>query len=401
MLTNYRFRAATKWRNLQDAAKLCGEYRGNLDVAGIDRENMANAVCSQSVHEIVEKLQHEFGMDMPIGKPSNREEANSYTDASLTALAKAFGDHNEQQPLTANVFQDRAEQTCSVVAYPTEEASTVLGKIRERDSVAFESFNPVVGNGSMQLAALALPFGLSDNAMNVSAELFQYVDCDSDSVLNHMQNETLVRVIEHVNKKLEIVYHNKHLPNEQQLKPLHLFVHGGPGTGKSFFSLRLQKRLATVGLSLLCTAPTGCAAAELFRGRTLHELFSITVGERFRNKSPKDEPLKELSINQLAILQTIFVGVAVLLVDEISMVDSIMIFHISQRLQQITGQTQAFGAYQLFYWVTSSKCPLLEANLFMRRHLNCGTQNLLNRACLHQWELNCSIPLKLSTSPNK
>ena len=52
--------------------------------------------------------------------------------------------------------------------------------------------------------------------------------------------------------------------NCASLSLLCIVMHGGPGTGKSFFTRSLVEAASLDGLSVLCTAPTGIAAGFYF-----------------------------------------------------------------------------------------------------------------------------------------
>ena len=58
--------------------------------------------------------------------------------------------------------------------------------------------------------------------------------------------------------------------------PFRLFVHGGPGTGKSFLCNMIVEAAQTSGYAVRCIAPTGIAAANLPTGRTIHNFLSIS-----------------------------------------------------------------------------------------------------------------------------
>jgi len=63
---------------------------------------------------------------------------------------------------------------------------------------------------------------------------------------------------------------HKHISAPEQLL---VFIHGGPGVGKSFFALELISYIDSN--TICCAAPTGIAASELYKGRTLHDLLGL------------------------------------------------------------------------------------------------------------------------------
>ena len=129
----------------------------------------------------------------------------------------------------------------------------------------------------------------------------------------------------------------------ENIEPLHVFVTGGAGTGKSHLiktihyeaSRLLQKTLnSPTDLSVILTAFTGTAAFNI-GGNTIHHVFSLNKALPIPY-----EPLKEQSLstirNRLESLQ-------ILIIDEVSMVYKRLLFYIHERLVQIKKCKQPFG----------------------------------------------------------
>ncbi|XP_077378697.1 uncharacterized protein LOC144019426 isoform X12 [Festucalex cinctus] len=127
--------------------------------------------------------------------------------------------------------------------------------------------------------------------------------------------------------------------------PLHVFITGGAGTGKSHLIKAIQYE-ATRLLSTLCrlpdnicvliTAPTGIAAYNL-HASTIHHTFSIGKDCRLPYTPLGEEKLNSLRAN--------YSDLQLLIIDEISMVDHKMLSYIHGRLRQIkqTGDLYPFG----------------------------------------------------------
>ena len=84
-----------------------------------------------------------------------------------------------------------------------------------------------------------------------------------------------------------------YLTNETHTQLL-LFIHGGPGVGKTW---TIKKKLKNLHKKILCTAYTGAAASLLFGGETIHSLFQIPVGkstETITQSSLSDTVLRHL-----------------------------------------------------------------------------------------------------------
>ncbi|XP_058472555.1 uncharacterized protein LOC131445864 [Solea solea] len=117
--------------------------------------------------------------------------------------------------------------------------------------------------------------------------------------------------------------------------PLHVFITGGAGTGKShlikaiqYESMRLLSPLCSNpdNVSVLITAPTGIAAYNL-NAATIHHTFSIGVDVRLPYS-----PLGEEKINSL---RAKFTDLQILIIDEISMVNANLLAYIHGRLRQM------------------------------------------------------------------
>lgn len=116
---------------------------------------------------------------------------------------------------------------------------------------------------------------------------------------------------------------------------------GPPGSGKTEIVARLRKRLQEQKLDVVCCAPTG-SAAVLLQGRTGHGLLIIPV---FLDSDDKGKPLQILSFEQLNTRRKLLLEnhVAVLVIDEISMVSATILHHYHSRLCEILACDLPFG----------------------------------------------------------
>ncbi|EFP01251.1 hypothetical protein CRE_24521 [Caenorhabditis remanei] len=88
--------------------------------------------------------------------------------------------------------------------------------------------------------------------------------------------------------------------------------------------------------SVLLAAPTGLAAISI-KGQTIHSLFGIKV------QTSSYSPYEPLSDEQRDCRRTLFQHVKLIIIDEISMVGSIMLQKINLRLKEILGSSEEFG----------------------------------------------------------
>ena len=125
------------------------------------------------------------------------------------------------------------------------------------------------------------------------------------------------------------------------MEPLHIFLTGNAGCGKSFLMKvlyqSLNKTLSYGNVSLdkpkvLLIAPTGVAAINI-DGTTIHTALNIPVGSFGKNLPPLSDKMKSSLRNKLADLK-------VIIIDEISMVSNDLLFYVHLRLNEIFGSVK-------------------------------------------------------------
>ncbi|XP_061168811.1 uncharacterized protein LOC133178060 [Saccostrea echinata] len=131
--------------------------------------------------------------------------------------------------------------------------------------------------------------------------------------------------------------------NGKKCEPLHLFVTGGAGTGKShlikaihYEASHLLSRIMPEPekVTVLLSAFTGTAAFNI-GGNTLHHLFSLT-----KYLPLPYEPLGEQSLSEMRVK----IGdMQILIIDEISMVYKKLLYYVHERLVQIKKCKDPFG----------------------------------------------------------
>jgi hypothetical protein len=153
------------------------------------------------------------------------------------------------------------------------------------------------------------------------------------SSLNRKQREFFTHVLQWVTTKTE---------------PLYAFLTGGAGVGKSVVVKTLYQALqrclcSTEGENpedrriLLC-APTGKAAYNI-QGCTMHSGFQIDPNKGYQ--------YHKLSAERLNTLQVKYRHLAVIVIDEISMVGNKQFLYVDQRLQDIKGNKKPFGGVHM------------------------------------------------------
>ncbi|XP_069122503.1 uncharacterized protein [Argopecten irradians] len=128
-------------------------------------------------------------------------------------------------------------------------------------------------------------------------------------------------------------------------EPLHVYLTGGAGTGKSHLIKAIYYEVTRLfaptlqnpdDISVLLVAPTGVAAFNI-GGSTIHNAFSIPVDAKSNYQPLGDERINTMR-SKLGQLQ-------LLIIDEISMVDKKLLSYVHGRLRQIkqTGDHSPFG----------------------------------------------------------
>ena len=126
-----------------------------------------------------------------------------------------------------------------------------------------------------------------------------------------------------------------------------VMVHGGAGSGKS----RLISSIYTMVTEtlkkpgdnpdcpyVLLTAFTGSAASNV-NGQTLHTTFSFKFGTSYLSMPEKQREEK----------RALFQNVRMVIIDEISLISSDMLYNLDLRLREITGQMETvFGGVSVF-----------------------------------------------------
>ena len=134
---------------------------------------------------------------------------------------------------------------------------------------------------------------------------------------------------------------------EEEAEPMHIFIEGGGGVGKTCLGLALMETIMRyyrkqVGQNyehevILTVAPTGMAAFQI-KETTAHSGLHIPINQ---NK------LSNLSHSERNNLYKQYVDVKVVFIDDISMVGCHIFNKIDQCLQEIFGCKKVFGGHHV------------------------------------------------------
>ena len=168
-------------------------------------------------------------------------------------------------------------------------------------------------------------------------------------MLNEDQMRIFDKITQHLNHQLE---HDTGECKCKEFKPLHMFVSGVGGTGRSFLieTIRSQvKQIWKDGLDkeTICVvaAPTGLAAYNV-GGVTVHRLFQLPI--EHKGKTAGYWPLSK---DAQKIMRTKLHALKLVVIDEVSMLSCLNLAYIHLRLQEIFGGVNMlFVGDVLHYW---------------------------------------------------
>ena len=183
-------------------------------------------------------------------------------------------------------------------------------------------------------------------------------DMDTGSSLTLQERESMLnvdqkRIFDHVKAHLmrQIEYENKSKQEKEQsqsVKPLHMFISGVGGTGKSFLIEAIKALVKSLWSTLtkqtcaVC-APTGLAAYNV-GGVTAHRLFQLPIEHDGKCAS-------YLSIPKAShkVMKTELQDLKMVVIDEVSMVSSLNLSYIHMRMNDLFESDEWFGGKNVLF----------------------------------------------------
>ena len=175
--------------------------------------------------------------------------------------------------------------------------------------------------------------------------------------LNQKQRE----IFEVVNKWARDYTKNRSSIVHNEVSPLHLFVTGSGGCGKSHLIKTIYYSLTKALCSkesekpkVLLLAPTGVAAINI-EGITIHSGLGIPIGHHGKNVPKLSDKMRSKLRNKLSEL-------GVIIIDEISMVSNLLLLYIHQRLVEVFGcsQEKAFAGISVIVFGDFYQLPPIQ-----------------------------------------
>ena len=321
LLNKWRGKSSTKWSDRNNAeGKSTVTEDGDGMPYGCENDVTLEGDCD------IEKLMHAVRL-----YACSREDDSDiqYIKQQTKCLNDLLGD-----PINFGILEGGSHggtaclsSSNSVIAsFTREEVSTVLNSlsdINKDNSTDYDEEAYGRGGGAEECKG----------EERTNAILRRQLDISASDKLGHQQNMAFQSILSHIDN----------VSKETHTGNMLLIVHGGPGVGKSTMAKELVARLRTYGKDVASCAPTGMAASLLVDGRTIHSLFKLRLPKQ-REASSFNSSIAPLSNEQIISCRSDFEGVAVLLIDEASMIDPSILFHINCRLKQIKDRhTEPFG----------------------------------------------------------
>ena len=179
--------------------------------------------------------------------------------------------------------------------------------------------------------------------------------CDGDNfdlkerieLLNLDQRRVFENISGHLNHQWQ---HEQGMCHCIDLKPLHTFISGVGGTGKSFLIETIRKQVGEIwkgdtsgDTRCAVGAPTGMASYNV-GGVTVHRLFSLPIehGGKTAGYWPLSKPAQKIMRTNLRSLKLV-------IIDEVSRLSNLNLAYIHLRLEELFGGSDWFGSMNVIF----------------------------------------------------
>ena len=266
-----------------------------------------------------------------LGPYGTYEEHYNHLKKNLKPKMEKY-ERNAEELDEAQEFAENAENIDFSEVAPqneqTEEEDAEQGSSESRAFVMFDPRRPE----KLEHYDIGQDIGVAPEPFDIEINTHKWSNPEyyrNIRLLNKKQREFFIHVLHWIKTKTE---------------PLHAFLTGGAGVGKSVvvraLHQALMRELDTVEgenpdlCRVLLCAPTGKAAYNI-SGVTIHSAFGIPASQGFH--------CKPLTSDVLNTLRSKYRCLSVVVIDEVSMVGNSMLKLINDRLQQIFGRRDFFG----------------------------------------------------------
>ncbi len=247
-----------------------------------------------------------------------------------------YEEYTEEVQEAADLMETVQNDDFDDIAPTTEQEERDAELIGPTDSTDYRFFKPPT-QGELEQSASDILY---------EAGVSGTVDINIETMSRFLSEDKYLNMVRSLNEKQFQVYtHVMQHVSKGNPNPLHIFITGGAGVGKSMVLRCIYQGLLRLtakkegenaeDMRIIVAAPTG-KAAYYATGTTIHSILKLLP-----NRNSKD--YTKLPKEQRAALRLKFKNLHTIIIDEISMVGARMFRDINLRLQEIMGNKRLFG----------------------------------------------------------
>ena len=259
-------------------------------------------------------------------------EANEIIIRNNMSKYEKFAEEVLQAEEMIDATEDDLDYNIAPNTEQTEREDEIIGPV---DSPEFGFFRPPKNGEQPETSADIL----------YNAGVAGASDTNIETMAGFMSEDNYLEMVRSLNEKqFQIYTHILHHISKDNVQPLHIFITGGAGVGKSMVLRCVYQGLLRLlakkegqnpeAPRIIIAAPTG-KAAYLVEGNTIHSILKI-LPSRGNNYVPLSDVHKDSIRIKFRNLNTI-------IIDEVSMVGNTMLSFIHLRLQEIMENDKPFG----------------------------------------------------------
>ena len=318
------------------------DFVANYTKCGVDEDGTA----------MYQKLNKAILPNHRLYNPSKENERENYFYSLLLLFVpfRSEDDLIEEGESAEDAFNRHIEENQSIKLHSEKlqkmlKAKENVEKINEARQAEEVTSEPVEEDEGPQVAGEATS-AMDDVANLHQNELTAQSFDDMVSSLNADQARVFQQVKSHLEHQLQ---HENGECTCCNFKPLHMFVSGIGGTGKSFLIKTIHALLSHIwhekDQSLLCavTAPTGLAACNV-GGITIHRLLQLPIEHEGRTAG-----YWRLGKDTVKVMRRSLSQLRLLIIDEVSMLSNLNLAYVHLRLEEILGKNDWFGGVNVLF----------------------------------------------------
>ena len=307
------------------------------------------------------RFRHATKWGVPDGTAPLRNTGNTEEDPNVdqdSEAVEASAEIDRMREETEYISENRAQREQRLFISAT--STNVENLFSNNTGIPFELLDPELARNFLNYNPINEPAAIFEELKDPS-----YDDSDNESdfdgsnddpqPLNNPVNPTFINEpsMPSLNpKQLEIfntcdtyfqALRTAQLSNQQSPLPLCLLVHGRPGCGKSFLTHKIYEKAKHYGMVIGCCAYTGKAATLMPQGRTIHNFIGL---KRTKQNVLLYDWASRSNINSIGKTLKHFKRdkIAMVVIDEISMLTPNFLAIIDQKLRTLTGNyNDTFG----------------------------------------------------------